>query len=206
MLRYTTIYEGVPKHHAKGVPFFYSVIPEHWYLFLTMTGVHKEREQGLQPTHLPVPLLQHHRYGCAYPRVMSSSHFALVPVVITCYQTLDDLQQQRGIPFQLNHHLFPFESSNLRNSEDGCLFRQSLLHSRFSVPSNCWIVASLTPSTDSAALAMETASPPSKVRVSLPSAGPNCPQNGTPRDGVVTKTFNKSYVRLCPANPIINSL
>ena len=166
-----------------NVPFFYSVIPEHWYLFLTMTRVHKEREQGLQPTHLPVPLLQHHRYGCAYPRVMSSSHFALVPVVTTCYQTLDDLQRaSRSSSTTISSYLkaASFSTGILRNSEDGCLFRQSLLHSRFSVPSNCWIVASLTPSTDSAALAMETASPPSKVRVSLPSAGPNCPQNGTP--------------------------
>ena len=52
------------------------------YLLLGVTGKHEEGNQGLEATHLTVPLLQQDGCDKAHPRVVGSCYLPRVSVVI----------------------------------------------------------------------------------------------------------------------------
>lgn len=83
-----------------------------------------------------------------------------------------------------------------RKSDDFSFFLwQSPLHSWLRVPNNCVTMAALTPSIDSATLAIEVEFLPSKARASLPSTPPNSAEYGSWRDGVATVTLKFNFIK-----------
>ena len=94
-----------------------------------MTGIHEERNQRLEPTHLTIPLLQQDSSSRAYSWVVDGRYFYCIPVVVPRYNAVQQCEEERGFLLELFYHILPSEVGQLVNwngakGRDGGLLAQ----------------------------------------------------------------------------------
>ena len=85
------------------------------YLLFSVTGEQEEGNQGLESTHLAIPLLQQDRYSGTDARIVDSSYLHCVPVVVPGGNVVHYLEQQWGLLLKIGHHVLPFEADQVIN-------------------------------------------------------------------------------------------
>ena len=71
------------------------------HLLFSMTGIHQERNDGLEATHLAVYLFKDDGSSRADTRVMRCCCFHFVPVIIPGNNAVEDGEEEGGSPLKL---------------------------------------------------------------------------------------------------------
>ena len=71
------------------------------YLLFSMAGIHQERNDGLEVTHLAVSLFKDDGSSRADTRVVCCCCFHSIPVIIPGHNAVEDGEEEGGSPFKL---------------------------------------------------------------------------------------------------------